>query len=275
MKTCVIKKSDAEIERDQKEGSKMRFRVVREEKYGWRSWFEPFGYNSRFTIRNELYLFKQDFSFTLSLGDSCEHTISLAICIPFLFSWYLGVDAKFGYSDWWKKLLRLDSHMRQGRKWGIRWIPSYGSVDGGDFSLYLGAYENEWRSTDPKWLSLSFYPKTFFCGKTQYEKYESGRITKKVMIKGDETYPDVEYELECIVEECRWSWPRFLKPLLMTRTTVEVTNNGMVPHPGKGTTDYNCGEGGLSSQSSAESDPDKAIEKFVEQVYWYRKNYPL
>lgn len=38
MKTCVLEKSDAEIERDRKEGSRIRFRAVREEKYGWRSW---------------------------------------------------------------------------------------------------------------------------------------------------------------------------------------------------------------------------------------------
>jgi hypothetical protein len=274
-KICTIEKSKEQIDRDHKEGLKMRFRVDRERKYGWRSWFEPLGYNGNFTIRNELYLFKKDFSVQLTLRDDCEGTISFNLCIPFLFSWYFSLDAKFGYSDWWKKLLRLDSFMRQGRKWGIRWHSAYGCVDGGSLDILLGSYENESRSTDPKWLSLCFYPKTILCGKTEYEEYESDNITKKVMIKGDKSYPDKEYDLYCSVRECRWSWKRFLKPLLMTRTTVEVINGGQVPHPGKGTTCYNYGESGLSSQSSAESDPDKAIEKFVEQVYWYRKNYPL
>jgi hypothetical protein len=268
-------KSAEVIEQDRIEGKKMRFRINKEEKYGWRSWFEPFGYNGRFTIRNELYLFKSDCSIQLTLRDNYEGTISFHLGIPFLISWYISIDSKFGYSDWWKKLLRLDSYMRQGRRFGIGWNFSYGCVDGGDITINLGSYVNEGRSSDPKWVSMSFCPKTFFCGKTKFEEHDVREVYKNVLIKGDADYPDKEYELVCKVQESKWSWPRFLKPLELTRTTVEVVDGSGIPHPGKGSCDYNCGESALYSSSTAESNPEKAFNAFVDQVYLYRKNYPL
>lgn len=267
-------KSDEEIEIDRIEGKKMRFRINKEEKYGWRSWFEPFGYNGRFTIRNELYLFKSDFGISLTLRHDSERCIGIHLALPFLFSWYFSIDAAFGYSDWWHKLLMRKEKYRS-RVYKIDWLSAHGSVDGGSINCSIGGHEHEWNSRDPWWYSFSFTPKTFFCGKTKFEEREIGKVYKKVLIKGNHSYPDKEYELVCKVRESKWSWPRFLKPLEMTRTTVEVADETGVPHPGKGSCDYNCGEGSLYSNSTAESDPEKAFNDFVEQVYWYRKNYPL
>lgn len=270
----IEEKSKDQILRDQIDGKKMRFRICKEEKYGWRSWFEPFGYNGRITIRNEFYLFKKDFDIALSFRHDSEGCVAFHIAIPFLFSWYFGLDALFGYTDWWKNLWRIRSKFGS-RKFEFGWLPAYGSVDGGSFKCSFGGKLYEWSSRDPWWYSFSFTPKTFFCGKTKYEETDKATVDRRVLVKGDHKYPDQEYDLICKVFESKWSWKRFLKPLIITRTNVEVANGGQVPHPGKGTADYNCGEDGLRSQTSAESDPDKAIEKFVDQVYWYRKNYPL
>ncbi len=263
-----------ELEQDRIEGKKMRFRVNREQKYGWRSWFEPFGYNGNFSITNELYLFKPECSMSLTLRHEAERCISFHLALPFLFSWYFSVNAMFGYSDWWQKLL-MRKEKYKSRVYKIKWLPAYGSVDGGSINCSIGGHQYEWNSRDPWWYSFSFTPKTFFCGKTQFEEKEVDRVYKKVLIKGNNTYPDKEYELVCIIRDSKWSWKRFLKPLRMTRTTVEVADGNFIPHPGKGTTDYNCDESSMGSLSTAESDPEKAFDYFVEQVYWYRKNYPL
>ena len=55
----------------------------------------------------------------------------------------------------------------------------------------------------------------------------------------------------------------------------EVSSEEGIPHPGKGTCDYNCGESALYSSTSPESNPDLAFEKFKNDAIWYRKNYPL
>ena len=61
----------------------------------------------------------------------------------------------------------------------------------------------------------------------------------------------------------------------MKRYEVSCDDKNGVPHPGKGTTGYNCDESALHSQTGAANSRKEAVEKFVESVYWYRKNYPL
>jgi hypothetical protein len=249
---------------------------------GWRCWLYPFAnvlgsHHDKFNIGIEFYPWTDNGLPGISFGlrADCENTIDASIKIPFLLALYVHIDAgMIGYKSWWRKLLRLDDERKyDGRNWGIRWSPSYGCVDGGSIDINLGSYDNSWSSKDPKWLSMHFYPQRFLCGKATYSEKDNGTTEHKVLIKGNRDYPDKEYTLSCKEYISTWTWKRFKKPLVITR--YDVSSNEGVPHPGKGTTGYNCDEGSFSGQTCPAESRQNAVDKFVEQVYWYRKNYPL
>jgi len=258
----------------------MRFRTSKAKKLGWRFWINRDDYRSP-ELTGELYLLGSSSSstsgFNIEFNADCEGTISLSCGIHKLIACYLTLDASFGYKDWWRSLLRLDhEHRHEGRVFGIRWCHNVdGCTSGPSLDIKLGSFPNSWSRKDPKWLSTSFYPEKWIFGKCEY-KHEPVKTTKHlVTIKAGRSYSEKDYELTCIEFKSSWTWPRFRKPLIMTRFEVKTDEPGGVPHPGKGTCDYNCDEGGLVSETSASKTAEEAVDKFVEQVYWYRKNYPL
>lgn len=222
---------------------------------GWRCWIYPFAntalYNyDKFKIGIEFYPWTDAGcpGINLSLKADPEHTISASIKIPFLLALYVTLSSKIGYAAWWRKLLRLSEDRKyDGRDWGIRWSPSYGCVDGGSIDINLGSYNNCWSSKDPKWLSMHFYPMRFLCGRATYIEQDNETTEHQVLIKYSRDYPDKVYILKCKEFVSTWTWKRFKKPLVITR--YEVSSNEGVPHPGKGTTGYNCEESALYSQT--------------------------
>ena len=88
-----------------------------------------------------------------------------------------------------------------------------------------------------------------------------------------EEYPEKKYNCKCTLRERIWTFQRFKKPYKMLGTEIECEEG--IPHPGKGTCDYNCQDGTLYSQSSPVDNIDEALEHFKEQAIWYRKHYPL
>lgn len=261
-----------------------RFRCIKSEgKYkGWRCWFHPFTDNpkkDKWNICIEFYP-RTDYDMPgilLTASADCEKTVGFNINIPFLFSLYVKADlGMVGYSIWWRKLLRLDEERKyDGRKWGIRYIKDGDCIDAGYLDISLGRYDNHWKSSDPKWLSISIHPRVVLCGRTSYTEEDKGITEHKVLIKGSRGYSDKEYMLSCKEYISKWIWKRFKKPYLLKRYTVECVDKNGVPHPGKGTASYNCEESALHSQTSAANSREEAIQKFVDSVNWYRANYPL
>jgi len=251
---------------------------------GWRCWLYPFSNilgsrHDKFNIGIEFYPWTDaglpGFSFNLKANP--EHTMGASIRIPFLLALYVHVDAgMMGYKPWWRNLLRLDEDRKyDGRNWGIRWSPSFGCIDGGSIDVNLGSYDSHWSSKDPKWLSMHFYPRTILCGKTNYAEQDNGTTQHTVAIKGNRDYADKEYVLNCKEFISTWTWKRFKKPYSLKRYEVFCEDEKGVPHPGKGTACYNCDESALCSQTSPANSREEAIEKFIESVNLYRKNYPL
>jgi len=261
-----------------------RFYCVKSEgRYkGWRCWFHPFTASpkrDKWSLNLELYLWTdRDMpGFQFNASADCENTAGFNINVPFLFSLYVSADlGMVGYSNWWRKLLRLDDeHRYEGRSWGIRYIKDKDCIDAGYLNIELGRYDNSWSSRDPKWYSMSIHPRVVLCGKTTYTEEDKGITEHKVLIKGSRGYPDKEYMLSCKEYISKWTWKRFKKPHLLKRYTVECMDKNGVPHPGKGTTSYNCEETALHSQSGPANSREEAIQKFVDSVNWYRANYPL
>ena len=224
----------------------------------------------------EFYPFKREFGISLDLNADSERTISFMLKIPFLFALYVTFDRKFGYSNWWRKLLRLDEDRKyDGRRFGITWNKSdFPETRSGTWRLSLGEYENCWNSTDPKWLSMSFTPSELIYGKIKYSDDNIIEVVERdITIPEGHGYPEKTYKCKCKIFESKWEFQRFKKPYTMLRS--EVSSEEGIPHPGKGTCDYNCGEDHFSSITSPESNIDFAFEKFRNQAIWYRKHYPL
>jgi len=245
--------------------------IIKRAQKGWRWWWH---YDKPLTIRNELYLFVRGCALKLNLHADSESTISFHIAIPYLISWFFTVDARFGYSEWYRKLLCLDDdHKYGGRQFGFSYYNGDGCMSGGSINLYCGAYINEWNSKDPKWYNISIYPQEILFGSYSANTKDLDTTDHIVTIEADRNYPEKTYTLQCKEFQTTWTWPRLRKPFVLNR--YEVSCEGGVPHPGKGTADYNCNESSLNSQTCISGSRKEAVDKFVEQVYWYRKNYPM
>lgn len=251
---------------------------------GWRCWIYPFAnilgsHHDRVNVGIEFYPWTDiDMpGFNVYGKANDEHTIGFSVNVPFLFSLYVHADlAKWGYSNTWRKILRLDEDRKyDGREWGIKYIKDSDCIDGGYLNIKLGRYDNCWKSSDPKWLSTSIHPRVVLCGRAAYSEQDNGTTQHTVTIKGNKEYADKEYVLNCKEFISTWTWKRFKKPYSLKRYDVSTQDKDGVPHPGKGTTGYNCGESALQSQTSPANSREEAVAKFVESVYWYRKNYPL
>ena len=222
----------------------------------------------------EFYLGRRDFAVTAEFNADGERTATFHVAIPFVFSAYFGIDRKWGYSDLWRKLLRLDEdHRYGGRHFGLAWNGSYGCVDGGSFRLSLGERTNEYNSRDPKWYSFNWYPQRTFCGPTTYTQKDVATAARTVTVPGHGRFPTKDYHLTATMSTCTWSWKRFKKPLVITRC--EVKCEGGIEHPGKGTACYNCDDTALTSSMFPCDNFDDAFEKFVESAQENRRRYPL
>lgn len=251
---------------------------------GWRCWIYPFAnilgsHHGKVNIGVEFYPWTDiDMpGFNVYGKANDEHTIGFSVNVPFLFSLYVHADlAKWGYSKVWRKILRLDEeHKYDGRSWGIKYIKDSDCIDGGYLNIELGRYDNCWSSKDPKCLHTSIYPRVVLCGRATYSEQNNGTTQHTVTIKGNKEYADKEYVLDCREYISTWTWKRFKKPYSLKRYEVSTQDKDGVPHPGKGTTCYNCEESALQSQTSPANSREEAVAKFVESVNWYRKNYPL
>jgi len=252
----------------------MRIRKCREHN-GWRWWINFGDYAKRGdTVRIEFYPGRRELGCTLSMRAQGESTISLMLKIPFLFSLYVTWDTMWGYSTKWSKFLCLDDDRRyDGREFGFSWYGADGCISGGSINFYLGSHLNGWSSKDPKWLRTHIYPQEILCGKDTVKMEDLETTEHSVTIPGNSTYPEKTYTVKCKEFRTTWTWPRFKKPLIINRFEVECEEG--VPHPGKGTCDYNCDESRLYSQCAPADSREHAVQKFIDSCAWYRKNYPM
>lgn len=244
---------------------------------GYRCWWYPFGCEGKtkqVSFSSEFYPFTKTCGVELALNADSDSTVAFNIKIPYMFSWYVSMNSLVGYRNWWGKMLGLSGWRKHdGRRFGISWYSGDGCMSGGSLDIKLGAFDNGWESSDPKWLSMSFYPEKFLFGNYTAKDKEIETTYRTVFFKGVRGYPDKNHILKCVLTEMTWTWKRFRKPFTMAR--YEVSSEEGIPHPGKGTCDYNCDETALYSQSSSAKNAKDAIDRFVQAVYKYRTTYPL
>jgi hypothetical protein len=126
--------------------------------------------------------------------------------------------------------------------------------------------ENSSHSKDPWWMSWYIDLPDLFLGRSKY----SEEIVQEQDVKIP--MPEKEYDAKAKLKLCSWKRPRWFTQK-MHRTEIDVPEG--IPHPGKGTCDYNCGEDKLFSQTKPNTTIKDGICDIVRAATWYRLNYPL
>lgn len=152
-----------------------------------------------------------------------------------------------------------------------------------------------WDSTG--WTS-TWHVVDWLLGATKHEREQLDRTSVTFTMPEGYGYEAAEHQAEVVTERRQWWRPRWPWGRV-DNIIVEVTVEGGVPHPGKGTTAYNCDEDALITASTVVDetpwgqapmlgtadrplDTDElhqwqqaGIQHFIESATEYRRRYPL
>lgn len=216
----------------------------------FRKWFKLPGRGHN-TLRVELALFSPSLALEIVVGGDDLFTFHLAL--PLLFSVWISVSC-------WplKKRLRLphEKHIT-----GFYLSPQHNWM----LVVQLWQNEMEWKRGGWQW---TFILNELLLGRRKCEK---GVIEERAV-----TIPMPEAEYPATAKLCwqRWTQPR--APWWKREEIyVDFEIPGGIPHPGKGTTEYNCGDDALIGGGFKGETIKEGIQEVINQVNWYRKNYPL
>jgi len=219
-----------------------------------RSWL----YVGKSVIRTEWAFPSKTVGISLDLNHYGEDAFLFSVRLWF-FAFYLGLENRFLYNFLEKFTKRSDAKYTDGRGIGFsfhQWV----------LRISLWEPAMEWRSTDPKWWYFSIDFSDLLFGKPKY-------VEELIEIRDiNVTMPEKTYPGTGKLFYSHWVYPRWFTKTVK-RCNIDVP--GGIPHPGKGTTSYNCGEDALHSQTTASNSIEDGIGKFVGSVLSMRKRYPL
>ena len=194
--------------------------------------------------------------------DGDDDTIDFDIAIPLLFAFYLNIDyRRLRRNKLWNWLLSKG----HGERYSSRGI----SIRIFDWALWLEfwAPQMSWHSKEPFWMRWTFRPSRFFLGRWEHSKREIRKVDVQVPMP-EKTYDATVTVIERTRKRKRWPFKR-----RTISSTIDIP--GGIPHPGKGTCAYNCGEDALISCSVEGDNVHEAIGNAVSSVLKRRKDYPL
>jgi len=120
-----------------------------------------------------------------------------------------------------------------------------------------------WSSSTPRWRQGCFHPIDFLLGreKCEVEKVAQGEVIIPM--------PEGCYLARCTKEIRIWKRPRW--PKVRRNVSYDLHIPGGIPHAGKGTESYNCGDDGLCGISG--STREQAVGNAVASVLRDRRRY--
>lgn len=178
-----------------------------------------------------------------------EQDIGLTLCVPGL-SLYLVLDGVLPYSA-------LDRSWQRDT-----------SVRIFDRKLWLAllCQDNVW--PHKKGWSWTFDPVRFVFGRLD--------CTRETLSESVHRIPMPEANYEATVKMVRFRWKRRRLPWAsqtVLKADVEIPDG--IPHPGKGTMDYNCGPDATYGLCAPARDAEEAVGMVVASVLRDRRRYPL
>ncbi len=182
-------------------------------------------------------------------GDENQVRFSIAL-------WFVALYFKFEQWAWlnrWKvaksyhgKEIRLSIH--SWALWWNIWTPEY-----------------EWHSTTPKWRQGCFDIPDFFLGRNEYT-CEYGDKQEVSFEMPESTYIAEVKPMVQTWKRPRWPYPR-------VRHGFDIDIPGGVPIPGKGESEWDCGEDAIMSTGSSASTVPGAIADLVKSIHQTRERY--
>ena len=135
-----------------------------------------------------------------------------------------------------------------------------------DWAIWWNVWndDNNWNSRDQKWKHGNFHFLDFLLGRTEYSS-ETLQVLEVVVPMPEGNYPST-----VTMREDTWKRPRWF-PMRLLRADVDL--KVPIPHHGKGTCDYNCGDDALHSLSCVAATPEQAIAKAMEAAMRSRRRY--
>jgi hypothetical protein len=176
------------------------------------------------------------------------------------FTFYIGLD------NWtWAKKLHLPDSDTRNTGFYIAREPG---KPFGDFCLHIEIWQkmNEWRRGDWSW---HFDLDRIFWGRKRHSSIVLEQVQCQIPM------PEKQYAAVINIMEEQWRQRRkFWRPVTtIRRAHIEIPEG--IPHPGKGTTSYNCDDDALMGMTTAVSTIEDAVKAVQKQAQWYRDNYPL
>lgn len=151
-----------------------------------------------------------------------EHEDDLGFHIAFPpVSFWFSLNAKWAYKI--VKMLDATSGKSIGfsiHSWAIWWNVWHGDFEG-------------WSSNDPKWKHGSFHPIELLLGREVCTTRDIE--ARDVMVP----MPEKNYPAKAKLVEYRWKRPRWFEKRMLR---VQIDIPGGIPHSGKGTEAWNCGD---------------------------------
>lgn len=191
--------------------------------------------------------------------DPMDDRVSIGLSIPPVAMWF-GVN---GLPAWFFRKLGMGNYEGREIRFAIH-----------DWRIWISLWGNthSWHSDDPWWKEIVIDPSKILFGKDTYER-------ENIKVR-DVVVPMPEKNYKATATLYRWTKSRTRLPFAVkTGLNVEIDMNEPIPHPGKGTAEYNCGEDASHSLSSPVKNISNGIEdgigKVVSSVLWKRNNYPL
>lgn len=226
-----------------------------------RCWIYPFsGDNSyRTSIGIQLVLPSESLRFTFDINDG-DSAFGLSICV-FLFGLYINIENPLlnRFARW----LTINKQNKYGcqREFGFY---TYGDA------IVTHFWHDSMDSSNNRhifgFLNTYTHVLDILLGKNVY----TSEVLKEKKV--EIPMPEKTYLGKGTLELCTWKRPRWFAKSIR-RVTIEV--EGGVPHPGKGTTSYNCDDNALHSLTTCEDSIEKGVGVFVGSVLDYRNRYPL
>jgi len=211
-------------------------------------WWLHWGSHSSFCIELAL---GWRFSFSLDVDDE---DITIGIC-PAIFSLYLSIQC--GWSRRLSDFLRGKSY--EGRTASFK-------IHDWAIWLELWAKQMSWSRSDPWWMHWTWHPVDTFFGRTKHSELEISSIDTMIPM------PEKPYPARVVMKRETWKRPRL--PWASHRVTrAHIDCKEGIPHPGKGESEYDCGDDATYGLTCPAETVEEGIAKLVQSVLRSRRRY--
>jgi hypothetical protein len=205
--------------------------------------------DSEATVTAEYHIPSRTCSLSLhaeSAGD--DAAFSIGICLPPV-ALYLSADSRL-FRRLSKQLIAMVPDAAAS-KWGGRSF----SIAIHDSALWwhIGVDRDCWSSKRPKWRDSCWYPLGFFMRRGEPEVIEQRDVIVPMLERS--------YRGSATLERSRWGFQKLPSWLdrVLTHAQIEMHKGEQIPFPGKGESDWDCGENATFSMHC----PARTIEEGV------------